>query len=226
MNSSFVEIPLLRGFIAKDCLLTGQELACSRINRLGVRRQHKVKMASHKRKWTRSDKERGINGPACLLHKKHWIWFNVGFWCWDISVRLPFYWQIRAHKDTEGKGGWKRLIWRQESQGGILTGNLSSGSQGTLCEKNSFECLWDLVESPLRPIFRRNWEKFLCESGRSDYRYIWALWAFHVMNWYSEVGGKLELDTERKGIVNAYNIRKRVKKHDIIPKIMSPTHQF
>ena len=74
---------------------------------------------------------------------------------------------------------------------------------GTLCEKNSFECVCDLVELPLRPIFRRNWEKFLCESGRSDYRYIWALWAFHVMNWYSEVGGKLELDTERKGIVNA-----------------------
>ena len=160
-------------------------------------------MASHKRKRTRSDKHRGINGPACLLHKKHWIWFNVGFWCWDISVRLPFYWQIRAHKDTERKVWGKRLISRQESQGGILTGNLSSGSQGTLCEKNSFECLCDLVESPLRPIFRRNWEKFLCESGRLDYRYIWALWAFHVMNWYSEVGGKLELDTERKGIVNA-----------------------
>ena len=155
------------------------------------------------KKWTRSDKEGGINGAARLLQNKHWIWFNVGFWCWDISVRLPFYWQIRAHKDTEGKGGGKRLISRQESQGGILTGNLSSGSQGTLCEKNSFECLWDLVESPLRPIFRRNWEKFLCESGRSDYRYIWALWAFHVMNWYSKVGGKLELDTERKGIVNA-----------------------
>ena len=101
------------------------------------------------------------------------------------------------------KGLRELLISRQESQGGILTGNLSSGSQGTLCGKNSFECLWDLVESPLRPIFRRNWEKFLCESGRSDYRYIWALWAFHVMNWYSKVGGKLELDTERKGIVNA-----------------------
>ena len=175
---------------------SGFEQACSRINRLGVRRQNNVKMASHKRKWTRSDKERGINGPACLLHNKQWIWFNVGFWCWDISVRLPFYWQIRAHKDKEGKGGGKRLILRQESQGGILTGNLSSGSQRTLCEKNSFECVCDLVESPLRPIFRRNWEKFLCEWGRSDYRYIWALWAFHVMNWYSEVGGKLELDKD------------------------------
>ena len=79
--------------------------------------------------------------------------FDVGIYRY---ICKPFFSQIRAHKDIEGKGGGKRLILRQESQGGILTGNLSSGSQRTLCEKNSFECVCDLVESPLRPIFRRN----------------------------------------------------------------------
>ena len=52
-----------------------------------------------------------------------------------IYICMPFFSQIRAHKDIEGKGGGKRLILRQESQGGILTGNLSSGSQRTFLRK-------------------------------------------------------------------------------------------
>ena len=81
-------------YFAKDCLLTGQEHACSRITRLVVCRRHHTKNGQLHRKmvvecWlkvklfsslkTRSDKEWGIIGQASLLHSLRWVLFISNF---------------------------------------------------------------------------------------------------------------------------------------------------